>query len=135
MPAKPLATKTIRQSATFKATPAAVYDLLMDSKKHAATTDHKASISPKVGGKISAYDGYIEGVNVELMAGKRIVQTWRSPEWPKGHYSEVRFELSKAPGGCKLDFTQTGVPAKEYEELKQGWIDFYWDKMKAYLKG
>jgi uncharacterized protein YndB with AHSA1/START domain len=45
---------TIRQTATIGATPAEVYDALMDSKKHAAFTGSPARLSAVVGGKFSA---------------------------------------------------------------------------------
>lgn len=86
-------TKTIRQIVVFKASPHDVYEALMDSKKHSKFTGAKAIISREVGGKINAYDGYIEGVNVELVPDKKIVQKWRGSDWPEGHYSTATFEL------------------------------------------
>ena len=56
--------KTLRQKATFKASPHAVYESIMDAKKHAFFTQSKVKITKKVGDKFSAYDGYIEGVNL-----------------------------------------------------------------------
>ena len=83
--------KSIHQSVTFSASPHEVYELLMDSKKHAAFSGEAASISRKVGGKIKAYGDYIEGKNLELEADKKIVQLWRASDWPKGQYSTVTF--------------------------------------------
>jgi uncharacterized protein YndB with AHSA1/START domain len=70
--------KLIQQTVTFKASPHDVYEALMDSKKHAAFSGGKASISRKVGGRISAYDGYITGKNIELIPDQEIVQDWRA---------------------------------------------------------
>ena len=48
-------TKTLRQTVTFEgATPAAVYDLIADSRKHTSLSQVKAVISRKVGGRFSA---------------------------------------------------------------------------------
>ena len=80
-------TKIIRQTVTFKATQRDVYGLIMDSRKHSKFTGAKASISLKVGGKFTAYDGYIDGINVELVKDKKIVQKWRGSDWPENHYS------------------------------------------------
>ena len=55
----------------------------MDSKKHGEFTGDKAKIDPKVGGKFSAWDGYILGKTLELEPFKRIVQSWRTTEFPK----------------------------------------------------
>ncbi len=105
----------------------------MDSKKHAKFTGSAARISRKVGGKISAYDGYITGENVELVEDKKIVQLWRGSDWPEGVLSKATFSLKKVKGGTKLSFMQTGVPDEQYAPMKQGWIDFYWTPMKEAL--
>ncbi len=51
-----------------------IYSALLDSKKHGEFTGDKAKIDPKVGGKFSAWDGYILGKTLELEPFKRIVQ-------------------------------------------------------------
>lgn len=132
----PIKTKSIRQTATFKASAKEVYEALMDEKKHAKFTRHPAKISRKVGGLFSAYRGYCLGVNLELVENKRIVQAWRGSDWPAEHLSTATFALAKAPGGgTKLTFTQTGVPEKEYQDIKDGWRDYYWAPMKKFLEG
>ena len=127
-------TKTIQQTIIFKSSPHKIYELLMDSRKHTKITGVLANISREVGGKISAYDGYISGENVELIKDKKIVQKWRGSDWPKGHYSLATFELEKIENGTKLIFTQTSVPEKEYEMVCQGWYKYYWDPMKKILE-
>jgi len=125
--------KTIRQSITFEAIPHEVYEALMDSRKHARFTGAKASISHKVGGRFTAYDGYIEGVNLNLVPDKKIVQSWRGSDWPKGHYSKATFSLKKVKNGTHLTFTQSGVPDQYYNDISQGWRDYYWKPMKEML--
>ena len=127
-------TKTIRQSATFKTSPHEVYEALMDSRKHSKFTDSKASISRRIGGKFTAYDGYIEGVNLELVPDEKIVQSWRGSDWPEDHYYKATFALKKVEGGTRLTFTQTDVPEDQYESISQGWRDYYWKPMKEMLE-
>jgi hypothetical protein len=50
--------------------------MLMNSRKHSKFTGAKAIISHKVGGKFSAYGKYIQGINLELVPARRIVQAW-----------------------------------------------------------
>ena len=123
----------IRQSVTFKATPHEVYEALMDSHKHARFTGAPASISREVGGQIMAWDGYITGTNLELVPDTKIVQAWHASEWPDGHFSRVTFRLAQVKSGTRLTFTQSNVPQEYYESIKQGWIDNYWEPMKAML--
>lgn len=126
--------KIIRQSITFSASPHEVFEVLMDSKKHAAFTESEARISRKVGGKFSAYDGYIEGTNVELIPDQLIVQNWRGSDWPKGHYSVARFELKPKGTRTELTFLQENVPDDQFEAISQGWYDHYWQPMKEFFE-
>ncbi len=126
--------KRIRQSVTIKTSPKAVYDALVDSRTHSLFTGSKASISRRVGGTFTAYDGYAEGVNIELVPGKKIVQSWRATDWPDGYYSKATFAISKVKEGAKITFTQTGIPDRRYASIKQGWIDFYWKPLKEMLE-
>jgi activator of HSP90 ATPase len=62
----------------------------------------------------------LEGKQLTLTKDKRIVQTWRANNWPKGTYSKATFALAGATGGTRVTFT-TGVPDKFYGEISKGW--------------
>jgi len=127
--------KTIKQEVKFGAIPHEVYELLMDSKKHSGFTGEEAKISREVGGKFSVYGGYAEGENLELIPDKKIVQKWRSEDWPEGHYSTVTFEFEESEEGCKLKFTQENVPDENCKDIEEGWEDYYWKPMEEILGG
>jgi len=127
-------TKTIKHSITFKTSAHKIYEALMDSRKHSQFSGSKAVISKKKGGKFTAYDGYIDGLNLELIPDKKIVQSWRASDWPEGHYSEVTYLLTQAGNSTHLEFTQSGVPVQFYDDISQGWHDFYWKPMKEMLE-
>ncbi|MBI2934109.1 MAG: SRPBCC domain-containing protein [Chloroflexi bacterium] len=128
-------TKTIRQSVTIKASPHEVYEALMDSRKHSKITGSVARISRQAGGRFSVWDGGLEGVNLELVPDRKIVQSWRTSEWPQGHYSTVTFSFRElGDGRTRLTLRHTGVPEDDYENVKQGWRDFYWKPAKVMLE-
>ncbi len=127
-------TKTIKQTAVFKASPLEVYEALMDSKKHAKLTGEPAKISQKEGGAFSTYSGYATGKNIKLTPGKIIVQEWRASDWPEKHYSEISFEFKKEGKNTKMTFVQKGIPAEKCEDIKKGWKDYYWEPMKKMLE-
>jgi activator of HSP90 ATPase len=126
--------KTIRQSVTIKANPHAVYEILMDAKQHAQFTGAEVIMSRKEGGKFSIYGGDISGKNLELVPDQKIVQSWRYSDWPEGIYSTATFSLSAVAKGTRLTFTQSGVPDEKYEDIKEGWKDYYWEPIKAMLE-
>ncbi len=126
-------TKTLHQSVVFETEPHEVYEMLMDPKKHAAFTGAKAKIGRKVGDKFSVWDDWATGSNVEIVPDKKIVQNWRGADWPKDHYSRVTFELKKVDRGTRLDFTQTAIPEMFYEDIAQGWKEWYWEKLRVFF--
>lgn len=126
-------TVTIKQDCMLKATPRRVYDAWMTSSRHAEFTGQEASINSKVGGKFSTFDGWASGANIELVPDKKIVQTWRADDWPAGAESTITVLLQPAAGGTKLLFKQTGVPAAKAKAIAQGWREYYWPPLQAYL--
>ena len=126
--------KIIRHMVFLRTTPKTVYNALMNEKKHSQFTGERAKIRGKAGAPFSCYDGYITGITLELEPAKRIVQAWRSQNWPEGHYSIVTFALFKKSGGTQLRFKQIGVPANDYARKNQGWRMHYWQPLKQYLE-
>jgi activator of HSP90 ATPase len=127
-------TKTLEQTATFRASPAAVYEMLMDSQKHTSLSGMKAQISRKTGGAFSAWGGHLTGFNLALKPGEKIVQAWRATGWWPDHYSVAIFDIQKTQSGSKLKFTQIGIPPDRYSGHYRGWIETYWTPMKELLE-
>lgn len=126
--------KTIKQKVKFKASPKDIYQLLADSKKHSIVTGSKAAIGKKVGTSFSAYNGYIKGINVDLVPGKRIVQAWRGSDFPPGIFSMATFNLTPTKDqGTELVLTHRGVPKDLIPKTEKRWREFYWNKIKSYL--
>ncbi len=122
---------TIHQDVTISAKPAEVYALLTNSERFSRMTGgREATISSEAGGPISLYGGHLVGRNIELVPGKRVVQAWRSKDWPEGVYSIVRFELSAEGKGTKIALHQAGHPADAQAHLEEGWHKMYWKPMQ-----
>ena len=129
-------TRTIQQTVSFKASPMDVYDMIMDSKKHQSLSGERAVISKKAGRPFTAWGSHISGFNLALAPGRKIVQAWRATGWWPDHYSIAIFDIAKTSDGCKLTFTQIGVPPDRYSGHYRGWIETYWTPMKeVFAKG
>lgn len=129
-------TKNLKQTVTFNAKPSDVYEMIMDAKKHGQICGGKVTMSKKVNGKFSVYDGYCHGHNIELTEGKKIIQAWNFAEdgWPELYFTVCTFDFKKDGKGTKMTFTQEGIPEHKYEALKKGWKEFYWEPIKQLLK-
>jgi activator of HSP90 ATPase len=128
-------TRNLQHTVLIRARPKAIYDALMNERKHARFTDAPAKIRAKVGGAFSCYGTYVTGITLELKSNKRIVQAWRSEGWPEGYYSIVTFALSKkSRGATQLHFTQIGIPSGDYAKKNRGWKFHYWEPLKRFLE-
>lgn len=128
-------TATIKQKVKISASLDETYGAFIDAKKHSAFTGSRATCVPKAGGKFTAWGGYISGKNIELVEGKRIVQEWKTTEWPSG-YPPSRLELSfkKVAGGTEISMVHSGIQKEQAADIKEGWTEFYWAPLKEYFK-
>jgi len=61
-------------SAVIPAQPADIYKAWLSTKGHTAMTGSAAKVNSKIGGKFTAWDGYIFGTTLELIPDQFIVQ-------------------------------------------------------------
>jgi uncharacterized protein YndB with AHSA1/START domain len=122
-------------SAVLPTTPEAIYKAWMSGAEHAAMTGGAARVSARVGGKYTAWDDYINGKTMKLEPFKRIVQTWRTTEFPEdAPDSLLEITLKKEKSGTRITLTHTDIPPGQGAGYKKGWIDFYFKPMKEYFK-
>ena len=116
------------------ASPEEVYGAYVDPKKHAAFTGQAVTGTPRAGCKFTAGDGYIIGKHLKLEKGKRVLQEWKTTEWPEG-YPPSLLELTVRVKGKKTELTmvQSKVPAEQKEYYAEGWKEYYWEPLKKYL--
>lgn len=127
-------TKAIQQSVRFAASPATLFEMYLDSKKHSASTGGKANLSRKVGGAFTAWNKMLRGRNLVIVPNRLIVQTWRSVNFKPGDADSILIlEFSKAPGGGQVDLVHVNVPTQDHQGVTKGWPRHYWKPWKKYL--
>ncbi len=126
-------TKTITQTVTFKGASAKdIYNLYMNSKKHAEATGAPAEMTKKVGEKWTAHKGQLRGTNLLVKANKTVVQTWRVKGWKTD--SVLTLSFNDTDDGCELTMVHALVPEDMAKDVKAGWTKMYWKPFKSYLK-
>ncbi len=126
--------ESIKLSVTLTATPQQVYEAWFSSQEHTAFTGDEATIDPTVGGKFIAGSGYIEGATLEMEPFSRIVQSWRSTDFPEAaEDSLLELLLEEARGGTRLTLVHTNIPDGQGDEYEQGWQEFYFEPMRRYF--
>ena len=112
-----------------------LYKAWLSSKDHTAFTGGKAKASDKPNAKHSAWDGYISGKNLELWPGKKIVQSWRTLEFPDNapdSILEITFE--EKAGKTTLSLYHHGLQKGDAKKYSDGWKEHYFEPMKDYFK-
>jgi activator of HSP90 ATPase len=113
-----------------------LYTFFIDSKLHTEITKGKAIINHKIGGKFTAWDGYIKGEIVSLEKNRRIIQKWRTTDFntkDQDSILDIRIkEIGKSKS--KLILKHSELPEGTEEEYKNGWKEFYIKPLKEFIK-
>jgi len=125
-------TESTEVSRVIKAPARRIYEAWLDPEEHALMTG--AATSGGEGGAYTAWDGYIEGRTVTAEPFARIVQSWRTSEFPEKHPdSTLTIELTEVAGGTEVKLVHTGIPPGQGDDYAAGWKDFYFDPMERYF--
>jgi uncharacterized protein YndB with AHSA1/START domain len=121
-------------STELPASPQSVYDAWIDGARHSEMTQSPASASTEIAGIFTAHDGYINGINLELVPGKRILQTWRTTEFEgTDPDSSIEITLEETSTGTLLTLTHWNIPAGQAEGYESGWQDHYFAPVLEYF--
>ncbi|MBC8452997.1 MAG: SRPBCC domain-containing protein [Chloroflexi bacterium] len=123
-------------TAEFFASPQVLFDAWLDGEQHGAMTQAPATASRDIAGIFTAHDGYINGINLELEEGKRILQTWRTSQFADTDSdSSIEVMLEAISAGTRLTLTHWNVPDDQADGYESGWQDFYFTPMQEYFSG
>jgi activator of HSP90 ATPase len=114
-----------------------LYHMLLDSEGHSQLTGSAATVGSLIGDSFTAWDGYISGKTIGLQPNRRIIQLWRTTEFPEGS-PDSRVEIQLEPEDddiTRVTFKHTNIPDGQGENYKQGWIDYYFTPMKKHFGG
>jgi uncharacterized protein YndB with AHSA1/START domain len=129
-----VANESILISEVIPASPRRIFSAWLDSAEHTALTGSQASVVPAVGGEHTAWDGYVQGKTLELHDGARIVQSWRTTEFPADSPdSRVEITLEPTVGGTLVTVHHTDIPAGQSDKYREGWNQYYLSRMKTYF--
>lgn len=119
--------------ARFKTTPEELYNAWLDSAKHSEMTGGEADVSTSPGELFQAWDGYIQGENLILEPGRKIVQSWRTTEFAEDEAdSKIEILLESETDETILTLIHTSLP-KHGEQYKKGWEEHYFEPMRKYF--
>ena len=121
-------------STVLPATPEQIFKTWLSSEGHSQMTGSQAEVEGGSGGAFKAWDGYIWGRTLETEPNRRILQAWRTSEFPEDRLdSHVEILLEEVADGTKITLNHTEIPDGQGDGYKQGWEDFYFTPMRFYF--
>ena len=125
-------TENIKVSDIIPAPPERVYTAWLDAAEHAKMTGGAAT--DEGDGRFTAWDGYITGRTVSAVPHTKVVQAWRTTEFPDDVPDSVlTISFEAADGGTKLTLVHENIPVGQSDAYEQGWHEHYFAPMKKYF--
>ena len=103
----------ISKNYELNATPAAVFDALVNPDTIQKWSGAPANMTTEAGSKFSLFGGQIEGTNVEVSANKKLVQTWPSD-------TKVTITLVGNDDTTTAELLHEDIPSGEVEKFTRG---------------
>ena len=117
------------------AKPERLYDMYLDSKRHAAFTGAPVKIGARTGARFEAFGGAISGTILQMVPKRLIVQSWRSTNFGKRDVDStliLRF-LPHDKGG-RIELTHVNVAERDFGGVSEGWHKYYFVPWRKYLE-
>ncbi|MEG2339850.1 MAG: SRPBCC domain-containing protein [Odoribacter sp.] len=93
---------------------------------------YPADMKAEVGYVFSLWEGDITGVNLQITPNCLLVQEWFFGEQKEP--SIVRLTLKKNGGRTAVELTHTNIPEEVYEEITEGWREYYLGSIQSMLE-
>ncbi|MEW5740165.1 MAG: SRPBCC domain-containing protein [Myxococcota bacterium] len=124
--------ENITVSRVIPARPERIFNAWLDPEEHGKMIGSLATAESD--GRFTAWDGYIEGRTLETDEPRKIVQSWRTTEFPEGAPdSRLTVALEAADGGTKVTLTHENIPDGQGASYESGWQEHYFEPMTRYF--
>lgn len=117
---------------TIAASPEEVFAALTNPFQIEIWSGYPAEMKAENGFVFSLWEGDICGVNIEVKPNRLLVQEWFFGETENP--SIVTLQLKKEGDKTRVELTHTNIPDDVYEEITEGWREYYLGSIKGMLE-
>jgi activator of HSP90 ATPase len=124
--------KAIEQTIQFEnTTPEELFDMYTNPQKHGALLGAEVVVTKEEGDLFSAFNGNVTGINLLVVPGRMIVQSWRGNVWTMNDLDSILIlTFTATKKGAQVYMVHANTP-DQFDEL---WDEFYWQPMKELIK-
>ncbi|MBR8533965.1 SRPBCC domain-containing protein [Carboxylicivirga sediminis] len=94
---------------------------------------YPAVMSSEAGSEFSLWEGDIVGRVLEVEEEKKIVQEWYFGEQNEPSIVTIKF-FPQGGGKVQIDLLHTNIPEEAFEDIVEGWNDYYLGGIKTFLE-
>ncbi len=107
--------------------PGDVYNALTNPATIQLWTGEPAIMIEEPGTEFSLWEGSIEGLNLDFVKGKKIVQQWYFGEQQEP--SIVTIILHDHKSGTSAELRHTNIPDDDFDNIVEGWDENYFGSL------
>jgi len=93
---------------------------------------YPAVMSTEPGSEFSLWEGDITGRVLEVEEEKKIVQEWYFGEQEQASIATLKFFTQGSK--VQIDLLHTNIPEEAYEDIVEGWDEYYLGAIKTFLE-
>lgn len=124
--------KEFKKYYLIPAEPEEVYAALTNPATIQLWSGEKADMSTEPGSEFELFDGDISGKNLEFEASQKIVQQWYFGEQEEP--SIVTIKLHPHKKGTSAELKHTNIPDEAFEDITEGWDDYYFGAIISFYE-
>lgn len=124
--------KEFKTRIKIKATPADVYAALTNPFTIELWSGYHAEMPGEPGSDFSMWDGDISGCILELVPDQKVVQEWYFGDQEQQSVATIKIFADRS--NTQVDLLHTNIPAEAYEEICEGWTNYYLGAIKDFLE-
>ncbi|KAF6766994.1 Activator of Hsp90 ATPase, N-terminal [Kalmanozyma brasiliensis GHG001] len=108
-----------------------LWDLLTNPSRIPMWTRAPAQFEAKADADFALFGGNVTGKVISVDAPKQLIQKWRTPQFPQGHYGTLAVNLTEGGDSTKLELVLSGAPSGDEEVVEKNLETYYIRGLKS----
>ncbi|KAJ9475377.1 Hsp90 co-chaperone AHA1 [Pseudozyma hubeiensis] len=121
----------VRVSSELAISTSDLWDLLTNPSRIPMWTRAPAQFEPKADADFALFGGNVTGKVISVDAPKQLIQKWRTPQFPQGHYGTLAVNLTEGGDSTKLELVLSGAPSGDEEIVEKNLETYYIRGLKS----
>ncbi|SNX87591.1 related to AHA1 - stress-regulated cochaperone [Melanopsichium pennsylvanicum] len=121
----------VRVSSELAVSISDLWDLLTNPSRIPMWTRAPAQFDAKADTDFALFGGNVTGKVVSVDAPKQLIQKWRTPQFPEGHYGTLAVNLTEGADSTKLELVLSGAPSGDEEVVEKNLETYYIRGLKS----